>query len=399
MKLKLGPLPEIVWEALTSRTVFDPVSSHKGLWSAPDLESLWIQPKSYTHQHLHGLGDWVWVFASFPLLLGRRIKIIATQRLPEMPSLLSLYISTFHLFHKAFTNIGFFQWRVSEASKEVMSLKDLNGDQREVSNISCCIGLGDHWDHTWNHPFMHSHSFILSFNISLWNANCKCQSARSWTYDSDQGIWGLCFHKTDSLGGETDIKLILCISGDVNPARCSAGEELVALRVFESESEVAQSCLTLCNPMDSSLPGSSVHGIFQAIVLEWIAISFSRGSSQTRDWTRVSRIVDRHFTVWATREVLRVFSRGFILARASWKDVTGLSEWLDRDEWLKCKGSDSGHPGAVGKGQMVQGLTGCRRSLLLIPRAVGSLMELQIWIRYGKRPRSTVGEKDTQTII
>ena len=50
-----------------------------------------------------------------------------------------------------------------------------------------------------------------------------------------------------------------------------------------------------------SLPGSLVHGIFQAIVLEWIAISFSRGSSQSRDWTRVSRIVDRRLTVWATR--------------------------------------------------------------------------------------------------
>ena len=45
-------------------------------------------------------------------------------------------------------------------------------------------------------------------------------------------------------------------------------------------SEVAQSCPTLCDPIDCSLPGSSVHGIFQAIVLEWIAISFSRGSSQ-----------------------------------------------------------------------------------------------------------------------
>ena len=52
-----------------------------------------------------------------------------------------------------------------------------------------------------------------------------------------------------------------------------------------------------------SLPGSSVHGIFQAIVLEWIAISFSRGSSQPRDRIQVSRIVDRCFTVWATREV------------------------------------------------------------------------------------------------
>ena len=69
------------------------------------------------------------------------------------------------------------------------------------------------------------------------------------------------------------------------------------------ESEVTQLCPTLGDPMDCSLPGSSVHGIFQAIVLEWIAISFSRGSSQPRDWTQVSRVVDRRFTVWATREI------------------------------------------------------------------------------------------------
>ena len=52
-------------------------------------------------------------------------------------------------------------------------------------------------------------------------------------------------------------------------------------------SEVAQSCPTLCDPMDCSIPGSSVHGIFQARVLEWVAISFSRGSSQPRDQTQV----------------------------------------------------------------------------------------------------------------
>ena len=71
----------------------------------------------------------------------------------------------------------------------------------------------------------------------------------------------------------------------------------------ESESEVAQSCPTLCDPIDCSLPGSSVHGILQAIVLEWIVISFARGSSQPRARTRVSRIVNRHVTVWATREM------------------------------------------------------------------------------------------------
>ena len=62
-------------------------------------------------------------------------------------------------------------------------------------------------------------------------------------------------------------------------------------------------CVRLCNPMDCSLPGSSVHGIFQARVLEWVAISFSRGSSRPRDRTQVSRIVGRCFTVWATNRL------------------------------------------------------------------------------------------------
>ena len=51
------------------------------------------------------------------------------------------------------------------------------------------------------------------------------------------------------------------------------------LHVYESESEVAQSCPTLCNPVDCILLHSSIHGIFQARVLEWVAISFSRGSN------------------------------------------------------------------------------------------------------------------------
>ena len=70
----------------------------------------------------------------------------------------------------------------------------------------------------------------------------------------------------------------------------------------QSESEVTQSCLTLCNPMDCSLHGSSLRGILQARVLEWVAISFSRGSSQPRDWTQVSCILGRCFNLWATRE-------------------------------------------------------------------------------------------------
>ena len=64
----------------------------------------------------------------------------------------------------------------------------------------------------------------------------------------------------------------------------------------------AQSCLTLCNPMDCSPPCSSVHGIFQARVSGWVAIPFSRGSSQPRDQTEVSYIGGRLFTIRATRE-------------------------------------------------------------------------------------------------
>ena len=82
------------------------------------------------------------------------------------------------------------------------------------------------------------------------------------------------------------------------------GLNSVTLTLTESvkESEVSQSCPTLCDPMGYSVPLSSVHGIFQARVLEWVAISSSRGSSRHRDGTRVSRIAGIFFTIWATRE-------------------------------------------------------------------------------------------------
>ena len=67
-------------------------------------------------------------------------------------------------------------------------------------------------------------------------------------------------------------------------------------------SKSLQSCPTLCDPMDCSLPGFSIHGILQARTLEWVAISFSRASSRPRDRTRVSLIGGRRFNLWATRE-------------------------------------------------------------------------------------------------
>ena len=68
------------------------------------------------------------------------------------------------------------------------------------------------------------------------------------------------------------------------------------------EGLVAKSCLTLYDPMGCSPPGSSLHGTFQARILEWVAIPSSRGSSQPKDWTWIFCIAGSFFTDWATRE-------------------------------------------------------------------------------------------------
>ena len=72
-----------------------------------------------------------------------------------------------------------------------------------------------------------------------------------------------------------------------------------------------QSCLTLCNPMNCSLQGSSVHGIFQARTLKWVAISFSKRSFQHRDWTLVACLTGRFFTTEPSGKPH--FSRWYIL--------------------------------------------------------------------------------------
>ena len=94
--------------------------------------------------------------------------------------------------------------------------------------------------------------------------------------------------------GPVLVSLACCLSRLMD-LKCSTGCVLVS-----------QSCLTLCNPMDCSSPGSSVHGILQANILEWVAIPFFRGSSQPRDWTRVSHTAGRFFTIRATKEDLGI---------------------------------------------------------------------------------------------
>ena len=94
----------------------------------------------------------------------------------------------------------------------------------------------------------------------------------SWADYCSVSILKVCFHRTATghKSPETNINTRLC--GQMELEQLS--------KCFCSESEVAQSCPTLRDPMDYILPGSSVHGIFQGRVLEWVAISFSRGSSR-----------------------------------------------------------------------------------------------------------------------
>ena len=68
---------------------------------------------------------------------------------------------------------------------------------------------------------------------------------------------------------------------------------------------VSQGCPPLWDPMDCSLPGSSVHGLLQVRILEWVAIPFSRGSSPPRARTQVAYTARRFFTTWTTRKALQ----------------------------------------------------------------------------------------------
>ena len=97
----------------------------------------------------------------------------------------------------------------------------------------------------------------------------------------------------------------------------------------------AQLCPTLCDPLDYT-----VHGILQARLMEWVAFPFSRGSSQPRDWTQVSRIAGRFFTRWATGEAQGLPHCRQILYQLSHKGSPRILEWVaypfsSGSSWLK----------------------------------------------------------------
>ena len=85
----------------------------------------------------------------------------------------------------------------------------------------------------------------------------------------------------------------------IPPSICLSGFSSF-LTLMKVKVLVTQLCPILCDTMECSPPGSSVHGILQARILEWVVIPFSRRSSQPRDWTWVSCIAGKFFTIWAT---------------------------------------------------------------------------------------------------
>ena len=89
----------------------------------------------------------------------------------------------------------------------------------------------------------------------------------------------------------------------------------------------AQSWPALCNPMDCNPPGFSVCGISQGRIREWVAISYSRGSSHPRDQTWVSCIVGRFFTNWATREVTHLWPLSYSFIEDCWISILKLPLW------------------------------------------------------------------------
>ena len=128
--------------------------------------------------------------------------------------------------------------------------------------------------------------------------------------------------------------------------------------------KVAQSCPAVCDPTNYSLPDSSVHGILQARILEWVAFLFSRGSSQPRDWTQVSCIAGGFVTSWAESRIYKIYKVHIYIyilfyyiyylypdAEKDWglekkgmtkDDMVGWHHWLDGHEFEQAPGVGDG---------------------------------------------------------
>ena len=137
-----------------------------------------------------------------------------------------------------------------------------------------------------------SHFSCIRLLATLWTAACQAPLSIGF---SRQVYWSRLLFSSPGDLPDPGIKPKSLMSPEL------AGRFFTTGATWESEKIlVTQLCLTLCDPMDCSPPASSVHGILQARILEWVASPFSRGSSRLKDWTQVSCFAGRFFTIWAT---------------------------------------------------------------------------------------------------
>ena len=148
------------------------------------------------------------------------------------------------------------------------------------------------------------------FFLGYWKCLWMQSITGFWFLHSGQGIWESLVRQQVCCFSFCIIIIILQFaSRKLHFKCCYDPEHDVYISGWEQKLEAvcvwAQSCLTLCDSMDCSLPEASVRGIFQARILEWVAIPFSRGSSWPRDWTRVSCVssitgtwILHHSTTW-----------------------------------------------------------------------------------------------------
>ena len=121
---------------------------------------------------------------------------------------------------------------------------------------------------------------------------CRCSSGRLWA-QLLWGLWGLCSSTRDQTH-------VTCIAVQILNHWTSM-EVIIHNFLMNVKWKSLSRVPLFATPWTV---GSPVHGVLQARILEWVAMPFSRGSSQPRNWTQVSRIAGRFFTVWATREAL-----------------------------------------------------------------------------------------------
>ena len=132
----------------------------------------------------------------------------------------------------------------------------------------------------WEDPLeegMATHSSVLAWRIPRTEEAVRLQSMGQKVSDMSEQL------STHMLSIKIQIRNSLILIQMTPGISLDIYFSMLPSKHIQSESEVVQLCPTLCNPMDYSPPGSSVHGIFQARVLEWVAISFSRGSFRPRD--------------------------------------------------------------------------------------------------------------------